>query len=187
MVFSVEDDGIGIEEEFLRTIFEPFTRETDRIQENIQGTGLGMAITKNLIDLMGGHISIKTTPDMGSTFSVELNLRDTKGALTESSASGSQGNGRIWKSRRMLFRSSAVSGYPEDDEPLPADVPVKPSAVRYTPLAWIFIFSWTCMTIPLNADIMGASCWISRVPPVRSRLTGQAGSGFVYILCLRSF
>ena len=165
MIFSVEDDGIGIEEEFLRTIFEPFTRETDRIQENIQGTGLGMAITKNLIDLMGGHISIKTTPDMGSTFSIELNLRDTKWALTENSALGSEGNADLEIPPDAL-PIVAVSGYPEDDEPLPADVPVKPSAVRYTPLAGLHIL--VADDNSFNADIMkdlldlkGATCEIA--------------------------
>lgn len=165
VIFSVEDDGIGIEEEFLRTIFEPFTRETDRIQENIQGTGLGMAITKNLIDLMGGHISIKTTPDMGSTFSIELNLRDTKWALTGSSALGSEGNADLEIPPDAL-PIVAVSGYPEDDEPLPADVPVKPSAVRYTPLAGLHIL--VADDNSFNADIMkdlldlkGATCEIA--------------------------
>ena len=173
MIFSVEDDGIGIEEEFLRTIFffEPFTRETDRIQEDLfRGQDLERRSLKNLIDLMGGHIWTKTTPDMGSTFSIELNLRDTKWALTENSALGSEGNADLEIPPDAL-PIVAVSGYPEDDEPLPADVPVKPSAVRYTPLAGLHIL--VADDNSFNADIMKVLCWISRVLPVRSRLPAR--------------
>ena len=114
---------------------------------------------------MGGHISIKTTPDMGSTFSIELNLRDTKWALTENSALGSEGNADLEIPPDAL-PIVAVSGYPEDDEPLPADVPVKPSAVRYTPLAGLHIL--VADDNSFNADIMkdlldlkGATCEIA--------------------------
>ena len=75
LLFEVEDDGIGIEPDFLHTIFDPFTREEGKIQNEVQGTGLGMAITKNLVDLMGGQISVESTPNIGSKFSVELELR----------------------------------------------------------------------------------------------------------------
>ena len=85
LLFEVEDDGIGIEPDFLHTIFEPFTREEGKIQNEVQGTGLGMAITKNLVDLMGGQISVKSTPDIGSKFSVELELR-THTELSEKEA-----------------------------------------------------------------------------------------------------
>lgn len=75
LLFEVEDDGIGIEPDFLHTIFEPFTREEGKIQNDVQGTGLGMAITKNLVELMGGQISVKSTPNIGSQFSIDLELR----------------------------------------------------------------------------------------------------------------
>lgn len=75
LLFEVEDDGIGIEPDFLHTIFEPFTREEGKIQNDVQGTGLGMAITKNLVELMGGQISVKSTPNIGSRFSIDLELR----------------------------------------------------------------------------------------------------------------
>lgn len=75
LLFEVEDDGIGIEPDFLHTIFEPFTREEGKSQNDVQGTGLGMAITKNLVELMGGQISVKSTPNIGSRFSIDLELR----------------------------------------------------------------------------------------------------------------
>ncbi|MGN0712479.1 MAG: hybrid sensor histidine kinase/response regulator, partial [Anaerovoracaceae bacterium] len=73
--FQVQDNGIGISPEFLEHIFEPFTRENNTTASGILGTGLGMAITKNLVDLMGGTISVESTPGAGSTFRVELELR----------------------------------------------------------------------------------------------------------------
>lgn len=73
--FSVKDNGIGMTEEFMQTIFDPFTRETNSTVNKIRGTGLGMAITKNLVDLMGGVIHVESAPGKGSTFTVELELR----------------------------------------------------------------------------------------------------------------
>lgn len=53
--FTVSDNGIGMSPEYLEQIFEPFTRERDSRIDQIEGSGLGMAITKRLIDLLGGH------------------------------------------------------------------------------------------------------------------------------------
>ncbi len=73
--FSVSDNGLGMSEEYLKVIFDPFTREETKVTHEIQGTGLGMAITKSLVDLMGGTIKVKSKPGEGSTFTVELELR----------------------------------------------------------------------------------------------------------------
>ncbi len=70
--FVVRDNGIGMSEEFQKKIFSPFSREISSVTNKIQGTGLGMAITKNLVDLMGGIISVESAPGKGSTFTVEL-------------------------------------------------------------------------------------------------------------------
>lgn len=70
--FVVSDNGIGMSEKFLKTVFDPFAREINSTTNAIQGTGLGMAITKNIVDLMGGTISVKSQPGKGSTFTVEL-------------------------------------------------------------------------------------------------------------------
>lgn len=72
--FTVQDNGIGMSPEFVKTIFDPFSRETTEKTKHIQGTGLGMAITKNIVDLMGGVITVKSKPGKGSTFNVELEL-----------------------------------------------------------------------------------------------------------------
>ena len=77
--FVVQDNGQGMSEEYLKVIFDPFTREDSRTRL-IQGTGLGMAITKSLVDLMGGSIHVDSVLDEGSTFTVELDLRVQKKA-----------------------------------------------------------------------------------------------------------
>ena len=73
--FRVSDTGIGMSTEFAKTVFEPFTREQTSTVSGIQGTGLGMAITKNIVDMMGGSIRVESTPGKGTTFTVELELR----------------------------------------------------------------------------------------------------------------
>ncbi|MCM1179480.1 MAG: response regulator [Clostridium sp.] len=72
--FIVADNGYGMSEEYQQNLFQAFTREEDSITNKIQGTGLGMAITKNLLDLMGGMISVKSKKGEGSTFTVDLKL-----------------------------------------------------------------------------------------------------------------
>ena len=73
--FTVRDNGMGMSEEYLKVIFDPFTREDTKAIKGIQGTGLGMAITKSLVDLMGGTIQVESKSGEGSTFTVELELR----------------------------------------------------------------------------------------------------------------
>ena len=73
--FVVQDNGQGMSEEYLKVIFDPFTREQNAHTNLIQGTGLGMAITKSLMDLMGGSIKVDSVLGKGSTFTVELDLR----------------------------------------------------------------------------------------------------------------
>ena len=74
-VFVVKDNGIGMSQEFVDHIFEPFERETTVTQSGIQGTGLGMAITKNIIEMMNGTISVESEKGKGSTFTVEFTLK----------------------------------------------------------------------------------------------------------------
>ena len=73
--FAVTDNGQGMSEAYQGLIFEPFSREKNAADNQARGTGLGMAITKNLVDLMGGSIQVESRPGQGSTFTVELELR----------------------------------------------------------------------------------------------------------------
>lgn len=73
--FIIEDNGIGISEEFMTTLFEPFEREKNTTLSGIHGTGLGLTITKKLVDIIGGRIEVFSTPGEGSRFIVTLPLR----------------------------------------------------------------------------------------------------------------
>ena len=70
--FRIKDTGIGISDEFQKTIFDAFSRERTSTVSGIEGTGLGMAITKNIVDMLGGAISVKSEVGVGSEFVVEL-------------------------------------------------------------------------------------------------------------------
>lgn len=74
-VFIVKDNGIGMSPNFVEHIFEPFERESSTTKTGIQGTGLGMAITKNIVDMMGGKITVQSEKGRGSEFRVELSLK----------------------------------------------------------------------------------------------------------------
>jgi len=73
--FTVSDNGQGMSKEYLKVLFEPFSREQTTAWNRTQGTGLGMTITKSLVDLMHGTIRVKSRPGEGTTFVVELELR----------------------------------------------------------------------------------------------------------------
>ena len=70
--FVVQDDGIGMSEAYQKNLFDPFTREERSGTNKVQGTGLGMAITKSVIDLMGGSISVESATGKGTRFEVVL-------------------------------------------------------------------------------------------------------------------
>ena len=73
--FSVKDNGIGMSKEFVGHIFDTFSREYTATVSGVQGTGLGMAITKNIVDMMGGDIRVESEEGKGSMFTVTLNLQ----------------------------------------------------------------------------------------------------------------
>ena len=72
VTFVVADDGIGMTDEFREHLFEPFVMEG---RANVQGTGLGMPIVKNIVTMMGGDIHVRTAVDQGTTFTITVNLR----------------------------------------------------------------------------------------------------------------
>lgn len=81
--FVVEDNGYGMSPEYVKKIFQVFTREEDSVTNKIQGTGLGMAITKNLLDLMGGKITVESEKGKGSKFTVDLELQISDRAVNQ--------------------------------------------------------------------------------------------------------
>ena len=81
--FQIKDTGIGMSQEFLEHVFEPFERERTSTVSGIQGTGLGMAITKNIVDMMDGTISVASEVGKGTTFTVALRFRICSGPVEQ--------------------------------------------------------------------------------------------------------
>jgi len=73
--FVISDNGQGMSEAYQKVIFDPFTREQETLTNQTEGTGLGMSLTKSLVDLMGGTIQVQSQLGKGSTFTIELELR----------------------------------------------------------------------------------------------------------------
>ena len=74
LTYRVSDTGIGMSPEFMKILYQPFSRQTDSRVNSIQGTGLGLAITKQMVDLMGGTIDCQSEQGKGTTFTVILDL-----------------------------------------------------------------------------------------------------------------
>ncbi len=102
---EVEDDGYGMTPEYLKTIFDPFTRAENSTTNKVQGTGLGMAITKSIVELMGGTIEVTSEVDRGSLFRVDLELRVLEDAADR----------QFWE-QRGVSRILAVGGSAEGRE-----------------------------------------------------------------------
>lgn len=73
--FRMKDEGVGMDEEFVKKIFEPFERERNVTQSGIEGSGLGMAITKNIVDMMGGVITVHSKKGEGTEFIIDMPMR----------------------------------------------------------------------------------------------------------------
>lgn len=84
--FIVEDDGIGISSEFISSLFDPFKRENNTTQSGVPGTGLGLTVVKNMVDLMKGDIEVESESGKGSRFIVSLRLKLQEGQGIDSVA-----------------------------------------------------------------------------------------------------
>ena len=84
MRFTMKDTGIGMDKEFLPKVFEPFSQESENKANKYGSTGLGMAITKNLVEMMNGTISVESEKGVGTTFTVTVTLRTSDKKMHES-------------------------------------------------------------------------------------------------------
>ena len=102
--FLVCDNGVGMSADFKDRIFDAFTRAENSLTNKIQGTGLGMAITKNLIDSMGGTIDVESEPGQGSCFEVfmDLKIAEERSVSPASQAETEKQDGNILKGMRFL-------------------------------------------------------------------------------------
>ncbi len=102
---EVEDDGYGMTPEYLERIFDAFTRAENSTTNKVQGTGLGMAITKSIVELMGGTIEVSSEVNRGSLFRVELELRIQEGKADR----------QFW-TERGISQILVIDGDPESRE-----------------------------------------------------------------------
>ncbi len=122
-VFKVCDNGIGMDSDFVKRIFEPFERERTSTVSGIEGTGLGMSITKKIVDIMGGTMSVESEVNRGSVFTITLSFPfaacdEKNGSLSENRKSSSE----------IAVDSSALAGISVlvvEDNPLNRDIAVR--------------------------------------------------------------
>ena len=102
--FLVSDNGMGMAADFKDMIFDTFTREENSMTNKIQGTGLGMAITKNLVDSMGGTIDVESEPGQGSSFEVliDLKIAEERSVSPVSQTETDEQDGNILQGMRFL-------------------------------------------------------------------------------------
>lgn len=107
----VQDNGYGMSQEFVKHIFDPFVRAENSTTNKIQGTGLGMAITKNIVDLMGGTITVQSELNKGSRFDVEISFPIDKNAAVSVNAKNVllvSGDAVLAHNAQEALRSAAV-------------------------------------------------------------------------------
>ena len=107
VVFSVKDDGIGMSPEFREQVFDSFTREHTVTENGIGGTGLGMAITKNIVDMLGGTIHVESEVGRGTEFTVMLECEISEMTVKEEPDSEQREPLRM-RSRRSGQKSRGV-------------------------------------------------------------------------------
>ena len=106
VVFSVKDNGIGMSPEFREQVFDSFTREHTVTENGIGGTGLGMAITKNIVDMLGGTIQVESEVGRGTEFTVMLAGQISE--MTEAGTCRSKESPLRMKSRRTGRKAGGV-------------------------------------------------------------------------------
>lgn len=112
--FICTDNGIGIAKDFLPHIFDPFSRAEDSRISKIQGTGLGMAITENIVRMMNGTIDVKSEEGAGSTFTVSVPLEvcgkedARRGKVSDDTETGADGNGNDWENDPALPQEGGI-------------------------------------------------------------------------------
>lgn len=101
--FVVEDNGIGMNAEFLNTVFEPFTRARSSTVSHIQGTGLGMSIAKKLVDMMGGEITITSKEGSGTRVKVTFDFEIADAVIIDAPVIEAEEYEGIFEGRRVLL------------------------------------------------------------------------------------
>ncbi len=101
--FSIEDNGIGISENFMSRLFDPFERQRNSTLSGVSGTGLGLTITKNIVEMMGGTIDVESKPGKGSCFTITLSLKLMDAVKEETEKKAPESKKQMPDSRRILL------------------------------------------------------------------------------------
>lgn len=101
--FRIKDNGIGMSPEFVKRMFVAFERERSSTISGIQGTGLGMTIAKNIVDLMGGTINVNTEQNVGSEFVIDLKFRVVEDSIKNIDTTAQANNVNNLKGKRILL------------------------------------------------------------------------------------
>jgi two-component system sensor histidine kinase/response regulator len=135
LVYRVADNGIGMSAEFKKTIFDAFTRATDSRINEIQGSGLGMTITKQMTDLMGGDIQVESELGKGSVFTVTLPLKAAAGEPEEKTFPGlavliMDADSHVVSSARSVFSEMCITAESASDLQQAIDLTARRRAER---------------------------------------------------------
>jgi signal transduction histidine kinase/CheY-like chemotaxis protein len=134
--FSVEDDGIGISQEKQQKIFESFEQEDTSTSRKYGGIGLGLSISKKLVELMGGHIGLVSEKGVGTTFYFDLSVEIPQDLENEQPINGNTSS-RVVKSQSSREDSEAKSPVKKSDKP--ADSPLRIMVAEDNPFNKLFI------------------------------------------------
>ncbi len=166
---EVQDNGYGMTKEYLETIFDAFTRAENSTTNKVQGTGLGMAITKNIIELMGGMIEVFSEVDQGSLFRVELEFRIPEG----------RANRQFWEEKGIsrILVADADTEECENIQILMKDVGVESSLAHSMEEALSLLHKCSneeesCQVILLRGNIADAGC-VEAVSKIRQEAGGM--------------
>ena len=108
-VITVQDNGIGMSSEYQKILFDPFTRENNTTASRIQGTGLGMTIVRNIIDLLGGTIDVQSELGKGTTFDMTLDLKTDDRFLPETPKNVHENNVSFAGRRVLLVEDNEMN------------------------------------------------------------------------------
>lgn len=109
MRFYVRDNGIGMSEEFLEHMYDPFSQERSTVGDSTRGTGLGLPIVKSLVDAMGGTISVRSQLGYGTEFTVELYVEPAR--MESTGLAGTMDKDKLWHARILLVEDNEINIY----------------------------------------------------------------------------
>ncbi len=109
VLVSIQDTGIGIKKEYLETLFDKFTQEDETVERKFGGTGLGMAITRQLMELMGGSISLKSEKNQGTVVDLLFNFKAGRYMVSDKKAAEKPDIKKIKGSRILLVEDNALN------------------------------------------------------------------------------